>query len=77
DDAVLEYSMAWAVSRKNADLRDALNTALQQSAAKIDQILRGYHVPLVHCSDCVVAGDLASHGPYVTPKPASTAPSPA
>ncbi len=77
DDAVLEYSMAWAVSRKNADLRDALNTALQQSAAKIDEILRRYHVPLVRCSDCVVAGDLASHGPYVTPAPASTAPSPA
>ncbi len=77
DDAVLEYSMAWAVSRKNAELRDALNTALQQSAAAISEILRRYHVPLVRCSDCVVAGDLASHGPYVTPAPASTAPSPA
>ncbi|AMV06994.1 quinoprotein dehydrogenase-associated putative ABC transporter substrate-binding protein [Xanthomonas citri] len=77
DDAVLEYSMAWAVSRKNADLRDALNTALQQSAANIAQILRSYHVPLVRCSECVVAGELASHGPSVTPTPASTAPSPA
>ncbi|WP_042810163.1 substrate-binding domain-containing protein, partial [Xanthomonas citri] len=77
DDAVLEYSMAWAVSRKNADLRDALNTALQQSAAKIAEILRRYHVPLVRCRDCVVAGELASHGPYVTPTPASTVPSPA
>ncbi|WP_386266467.1 quinoprotein dehydrogenase-associated putative ABC transporter substrate-binding protein [Xanthomonas citri] len=77
DDAVLEYSMAWAVSRKNADLRDALNTALQQSAAKIAEILRRYHVPLVRCCDCVVAGELASHGPYVTPTPASTARSPA
>ncbi|MFS8371809.1 quinoprotein dehydrogenase-associated putative ABC transporter substrate-binding protein [Xanthomonas campestris] len=67
DDAVLEYSMAWAVARKNAALRDALNTALQQSAGKIDEILRSYHVPLVRCADCIVAGDLASHGPYVTP----------
>ncbi|CAD7713769.1 hypothetical protein LMG31884_07770 [Xanthomonas hydrangeae] len=77
DDSVLEYSMAWAVSRKNADLRDALNAAMQQSAAKIAQILRSYHVPLVRCSDCVVAGDLASHGPYATPTRASKAPSPA
>ncbi|MEQ7895396.1 quinoprotein dehydrogenase-associated putative ABC transporter substrate-binding protein [Xanthomonas arboricola] len=77
DDAVLEYSMAWAVSRKNADLRDALNTAMQQSSAKIAEILRSYHVPLVRCGDCVVAGDLAAHGPYATPMPVSKAPSPA
>ncbi|WP_259155283.1 quinoprotein dehydrogenase-associated putative ABC transporter substrate-binding protein [Xanthomonas sp. 3793] len=77
DDAVLEYSMAWAVSRKNAALRDALNTALQDNAAKIAEILRSYHVPLVRCSDCIVAGDLPSHGPYVTPASASTARSPA
>ncbi|NIJ83396.1 quinoprotein dehydrogenase-associated probable ABC transporter substrate-binding protein [Xanthomonas arboricola] len=77
DDAVLEYSMAWAVSRKNADLRDALNTAMQQSSAKIAEILRSYHVPLVRCGDCVVAGDLAAHGPYATPTPVSKAPSPA
>ncbi|MEA5124090.1 quinoprotein dehydrogenase-associated putative ABC transporter substrate-binding protein [Xanthomonas floridensis] len=77
DDAVLEYSMAWAVSRKNAALRDALNTALQDNAAKIAEILQGYHVPLVRCSDCIVAGDLPSHGPYTTPASASTTPSPA
>lgn len=77
DDAVLEYSMAWAVSRKNAALRDALNTALQDNAAKIAEILRSYHVPLVGCSDCIVAGDLPSHGPYTTPAAAPTAPSPA
>ncbi|PPT39465.1 MoxJ protein [Xanthomonas arboricola] len=77
DDAVLEYSMAWAVSRKNAQLRDALNTAMQQSAANIAQILRSYHVPLVRCSECVVSGDLAAHGPYATPTPVSKAPSPA
>ncbi|MGV7195848.1 quinoprotein dehydrogenase-associated putative ABC transporter substrate-binding protein [Xanthomonas axonopodis] len=77
DDAVLEYSMAWAVSRKNAQLRDALNKALQDNAAKIAEILQGYHVPLVRCSDCIVAGDLPSHGPYTTPAPASTARSPA
>ncbi|MBB5866361.1 quinoprotein dehydrogenase-associated probable ABC transporter substrate-binding protein [Xanthomonas arboricola] len=77
DDSVLEYSMAWAVSRKNPQLRDALNTAMQQSAVKIAEILRSYHVPLVRCSDCVVAGDLASHGPYATPTPAAKAPSPA
>ncbi|MCD0247405.1 quinoprotein dehydrogenase-associated putative ABC transporter substrate-binding protein [Xanthomonas melonis] len=77
DDAVLEYSMAWAVARKNAALRDALNTAFERSAGKIEAILRDYQVPLVRCSDCVVSGDLPSHGPYATPTPAPKSPSPA
>nr|WP_295861194.1 quinoprotein dehydrogenase-associated putative ABC transporter substrate-binding protein [uncultured Xanthomonas sp.] len=67
DNEVLEYSMAWAVSRKNAALRDALNAAMQRSAGKIGAILREYHVPLVDCADCIVAGDLRSHGSYAVP----------
>nr|WP_307548603.1 quinoprotein dehydrogenase-associated putative ABC transporter substrate-binding protein [Xanthomonas sacchari] len=75
DNEVLEYSMAWAVSRKNAPLRDALDAALQRSAGKIDAILRDYHVPLVACADCIVAGDLRSHGPYVPPADQDDTPS--
>ncbi|KAB7767249.1 quinoprotein dehydrogenase-associated putative ABC transporter substrate-binding protein [Xanthomonas maliensis] len=69
DDTVLEYSMAWVVSRKNADLRDDLNAALARSAPQIDAILRDYHVPLVRCADCVVTGNLLAHGPYTPPTP--------
>jgi len=76
DDEVLEYSMAWAVSRKNADLRDALNAAMQRSAGRIGAILREYHVPLVACADCIVNGDLRSHGSYDTPADDVTTPSP-
>lgn len=74
DDEVLEYSMAWAVSRKNEALRDALNQAMHDKREEIAAILRDYHVPLVKCEDCVVAGDLASHGPYAPPQ-AAAAPS--
>ncbi|MCI2263114.1 quinoprotein dehydrogenase-associated putative ABC transporter substrate-binding protein [Xanthomonas indica] len=75
DNEVLEYSMAWAVSRKNAALRDALNAAMQRSAGKIGAILRDYHVPLVACADCIVAGDLRSHGPYPAPADQDDTPS--
>ncbi|UYK81503.1 quinoprotein dehydrogenase-associated putative ABC transporter substrate-binding protein [Xanthomonas sacchari] len=75
DNEVLEYSMAWAVSRKNAALRDALNAAMQRSAGKIDAILRDYHVPLVACADCIVAGNLRSHGPYAAPDDQDDTPS--
>ncbi|MCW0387514.1 quinoprotein dehydrogenase-associated putative ABC transporter substrate-binding protein [Xanthomonas sacchari] len=75
DNEVLEYSMAWAVSRKNAALRDALNAAMQRSAGKIGAILREYHVPLVDCADCIVAGDLRSHGSYAVPDDQDDTPS--
>ncbi|MDY4285710.1 quinoprotein dehydrogenase-associated putative ABC transporter substrate-binding protein [Xanthomonas sp. LF06-19] len=75
DNEVLEYSMAWAVSRKNAALRDALNAAMQRSAGKIDAILRDYHVPLVACADCIVAGNLRSHGSYAVPDDQDDTPS--
>ncbi|XTQ94964.1 quinoprotein dehydrogenase-associated putative ABC transporter substrate-binding protein [Xanthomonas sacchari] len=75
DNEVLEYSMAWAVSRKNAALRDALNAAMQRSAGKIGAILREYHVPLVDCADCIVAGDLRSHGSYAVPDDPDDTPS--
>lgn len=74
DDEVLEYSMAWAVARGNPALRDALDAAMRRSAGPIAAILRDYHVPLVRCADCVVSGELRSHGPYAPPRaPAAAA----
>jgi len=64
DDEVLEYSMALAVSHKNKALRDQLNQALTDNRARIARILTDYGVPLVRCSDCLVAGELPSHGAY-------------
>jgi len=64
DDEVLEYSMAMALSRKNKALRDQLNRALTDKHERIAKILTDYGVPLVKCDDCVVHGDLPSHGAY-------------
>jgi quinoprotein dehydrogenase-associated probable ABC transporter substrate-binding protein len=69
DDEVLEYSVALVVARKNAALRDRLNDALERSRDKIAAILRDYQVPLVQCTDCVVEGNLPSHGPYPQMQP--------
>ncbi len=64
DDEPLEYSVALAVAKKNVDLRDRMNVALEKSRDQITAILNEYGVPLVKCGDCIVPGTLPSHGPY-------------
>ena len=45
-------------------LKFVLDNALMAKKDEIAKILNDYGVPLVQCSDCVVAGDLPSHGAY-------------
>jgi quinoprotein dehydrogenase-associated probable ABC transporter substrate-binding protein len=64
DDVQLEYAMAIGVRENDVVLKYALDNALDASADKIKAILNDFGVPLVQCSECVVQGDLPSHGPY-------------
>lgn len=66
DRVQLEFTMGIGVRETDAVLKYALDNALDASAAQITAILKEYGVPLVRCSECVVAGDLPSHGPYTT-----------
>lgn len=68
-DTVLEYSMSLAVSEDNQALRDRLDKALADNRDAIRAILQDYDVPLVACTDCVISGDIPSHGPYAEPPP--------
>jgi quinoprotein dehydrogenase-associated probable ABC transporter substrate-binding protein len=68
-DVVLEYSISLAVSKDNPELRDRLDKALADNRDAIRAILQDYDVPLVACTDCVISGDIASHGPYAAPPP--------
>ena len=43
-------------------------SALEQHKDEIQQILVDFGVPLVKCDDCLVSGDLPSHGPYAEPQ---------
>jgi quinoprotein dehydrogenase-associated probable ABC transporter substrate-binding protein len=61
----MEFNMALAVPRGRPELKAAIEQALQQHKGEIRQILVDFGVPLVKCDECLVSGDLPSHGPYV------------
>lgn len=69
DHVPLEFDMALAVPRGRTDVKHAVTHALEQNREQIKKILTDYGVPLVKCSDCVVSGDLPSHGPYKPMEP--------
>lgn len=67
DDVPLEFDLALGVRPTNAVLKYALEFALDANRDKIEKILRDFGVPLVHCSRCVVSGDIPAHGSYTKP----------
>lgn len=65
DDTVpLEFDMAMAVPRGRPEIKNAVEKGMRDNKDKIRAILVEYGVPLVKCEDCVIDGDLPSHGPY-------------
>ena len=78
DDTVpLEFDMALAVPRGKPEVKVAVERGLQERSAAIRKILDAYGVPLVKCDECIVSGDLPSHGPYkALPMPQQTASAP-
>ncbi|MGH8140118.1 MAG: quinoprotein dehydrogenase-associated putative ABC transporter substrate-binding protein [Steroidobacteraceae bacterium] len=69
DKVPLEFNLALAVPRGRPDIKSAVEQALQQHKSEIRQILVDFGVPLVKCDECLVSGDLPSHGPYAEPAP--------
>jgi len=65
----MEFDMTLAVPRGRSDIKAAVQAALAEHKDEIRQILMDFGVPLVKCEECLVAGDLPSHGPYAEPKP--------
>ena len=69
DKVPMEFDMALAVPRGRADIKAAIETAIEQHKTEIRQILSDFGVPLVKCDACLISGDLPSHGPYQAMKP--------
>jgi ankyrin repeat protein len=65
DEVPLEFDLAFGVRETDVVLKYMLDNALEESKDEIKQILAEYGVPLVHCSRCVVSGDLPSHGSFL------------
>lgn len=64
DQIPLEFSLAIGVQSTDVVLKFMLDNALKAKHEEIAAILKEYGVPLVQCSDCVVTGDIPSHGSY-------------
>jgi quinoprotein dehydrogenase-associated probable ABC transporter substrate-binding protein len=74
DNIPLEFDMAMATARGRPEVKAAVEKAMRDSKDKIRAILVEYGVPLVKCAECVIDGDLPSHGPYKpAPPPVQTA----
>ena len=71
DNIPLEFDMAFATARGRPEVKVAVEQAMRDSKDKIRAILVEYGVPLVKCEECIIDGDLQSHGPYkpVAPQP--------
>ncbi|WP_108682274.1 quinoprotein dehydrogenase-associated putative ABC transporter substrate-binding protein [Methyloceanibacter sp. wino2] len=66
DEVPLEFNLALGVQPTNIVLKYMLDDALERGRDEIKDVLNAYGVPLVQCSNCVVSGDLPSHGTYFT-----------
>ena len=64
DEVILEFDLAFGVRANDAVLKYALDLALKAAEPQIAEILGNFGVPLVTCSNCVVNGDLPSHGTF-------------
>jgi quinoprotein dehydrogenase-associated probable ABC transporter substrate-binding protein len=69
DTIPLEFDMAMATPKGRPEIKPLIEQAMRDSKAKIRAILVEYGVPLVKCADCVIDGDLPSHGPYKPMQP--------
>jgi quinoprotein dehydrogenase-associated probable ABC transporter substrate-binding protein len=64
EDYPLEFSLAMGIQKTDIVVKFMLDDALEAARAEIAEVLTSFGVPLVQCSDCVVAGELPAHGSY-------------
>jgi len=64
DDTQLEFSLAIGMRKNAKELKAAIESVMIKEKDKIKKVLDEYGVPLVKCDECVVSGDLPSHGKY-------------
>lgn len=64
DKTPMEFALAIGMRKNAKDLKAQIEAVLLKEKDKIKQVYQDYGVPLVACDECVVSGDLPSHGPY-------------
>jgi quinoprotein dehydrogenase-associated probable ABC transporter substrate-binding protein len=64
DNMPLEFGLSIGMRKNAKELKTAIEAVMIKEKDKIKKVLDEYGVPLVKCDECIVSGDLPSHGPY-------------
>lgn len=64
DATQLEFSLGIGMKKNAKDLKAKVEKSMLENKDKIRKVLDEYGVPLVECAECVVSGDIPSHGAY-------------
>lgn len=64
DKTPMEFPLAIGMRKNAKDLKAQIESVMLKEKDKIKQIFDEYGVPLVECNECVISGDITSHGPY-------------
>lgn len=60
----MEFPLAIGMRKNAKDLKARIEAVMIKEKEAIKKVYEDYGVPLVKCDECVVSGDLPSHGPY-------------
>ncbi|WP_036299740.1 quinoprotein dehydrogenase-associated putative ABC transporter substrate-binding protein [Methylotenera sp. L2L1] len=64
DKTPMEFPLAIGMRKNAKELKTQIESVMIKEKDKIRQIFDEYGVPLVLCNECVISGDIPSHGPY-------------
>lgn len=64
DHTQMEFGLGIGMKKNAKDLKARIEKSMLENKDKIRKVLDDYGVPLVKCDDCVVSGDIPSHGAY-------------
>lgn len=64
DRTPMEFALAIGMRKNAKELKSKIEAVMLKEKDQIRKVLDNYGVPLVKCDECVVSGDLPSHGPY-------------
>lgn len=64
DRTPMEFPLAIGMRRGAKDLKAKIEAVMLKEKDRIKQVFVEYGVPLVQCDECLVSGDIPSHGPY-------------
>ncbi len=64
DHTQMEFGLGIGMKKNAKELKARIEKAMLDNKDKIRKVLDDYGVPLVECAECVVSGDIPSHGAY-------------